>query len=161
MKINRMQAYPMVPEHGFCSILTTFNLEFHENKVAITKAKIATEYAQSIFSGFDGPEHCLGEIMLLLSDVPTEPLLSTEQARKASVLGLTTLGFVLNDLTHGSVAKRIVQNADGVIILQVTGNLENPQFKINVFDGRETYAKYLATVLEGRDLGKGKNSTLL
>lgn len=161
MKSQSIAAYPMVPPPGHCSILTIYNLEHHENHIPANKATQALEYGASIFAGFDDLNHCLGAIMLLLSDVPAEPLLSTEQARKGSVLGLTTLGLLINDSKHGEIVRRIVMSADGVIILRISGELESASHHIETFEGRKSYADYLQMIIKERGMQQSKNSTLI
>jgi hypothetical protein len=136
-------------------------LEYHENHIPTGKAEQAIEYGKQIYSGFENAQHCLGAIMLLLSDMPAEPLMSIQQAQKASVLGLTTLGFVLSDPDHAMIAKRIVLNSDGIIILRLSGKLENSKYKIETFEGRDSYAEHLKLLISKNNLQQGKNSTLL
>lgn len=153
--------YPEVPPPGYCSILTSFDLEYHENHIPAGKAEQAIEYGERIYSGFENTQHCLGAIMLLLSDIPAEPLISTQQAQKASVLGLTTLGFVLSDPDHAAIARRIVLNSDGIIILRLSGELEKSKYQIETFEGRDSYTEHLKSLINKRSMQQGKNSTLL
>jgi hypothetical protein len=125
------------------------------------KGQMAVEYANKIYNSFESNEHCLGAIMLLLSDIPETPLLEAQQANKASVLGLTTLGFVLNDSKHGKIAHKIATTGQGVIILRVAGSLETPRANIETFDCREKYLRYLKAVIKKNDLRQVKNSTLV
>jgi len=158
---SSIRNYPMSPPPGFTSIFTTYDLEHHENYIAVEKAGTALEYGNKIFSSFDTDIHCLGAIILLLSDVPVDPLLSADQARKASVLGLTTLGFVANNDVSGPTARRIVEKGDGVIILRLRGHVEAPEYSIEMFEGRTAYSEHLSNWTEGRLGEVVKNSTLL
>lgn len=158
---NVARKYPMSPPPGFSAILTTYNLEHHVNQVPVAKAGAALEYGNNIFSSFEADQHCLGAMMLLLSDVPVDPLVSADQARKASVLGLTTLGFVTNHKVYGPAARRIVEKGDGVIILRLSDHFEAPEYSIETFEGRTAYAEHLSNWTEKRPGEMVKNSTLL
>lgn len=153
--------YPMSPPLGFSSILTTYNLEHHENRVPFQKAGAALKYGDNIFSSFGTDSHCLGAIILLLSDVPVDPLVSAKQAQKGSVLGLTALGFVANHKVYGPAARQIVEKADGVVILRLSGHFENPEYSIEIFQGRTAYSEHLSNLVENRLGEVVKNSTLL
>jgi hypothetical protein len=153
--------YPMSPPIGFSTILTTYNLEHHQNNVPVQKASGALELGGEIFTSFDSDSHCLRAICLLLSDVPLDPLVSATQTQKASVLGLTTLGFVANDRTFGPTVRSIVEKGDGVIILRLSGPYEAPEYSIETFQGRAAYSEHLSNLVEKGSGGVVKNSTLL
>lgn len=89
--------------------------------------------------------------MLMLADAPEEPLLRASAAHKGSLLGATSLGYLFSCESTGEKAKRIIQAGDGVFLVELSGDIENPNADIKVFSSWSEYQKFLEPILK---LGK-------
>lgn len=139
----------------FCSDL------YHSNTIAPTRIKDALRMADELYHSYEDDAQRLGAIMMMLSDVPEEPLLTANKANVASVLGLCGLGFMVNHKEFGPKARRIASSGDGQMILRITGDISDPQYVIELFDTQDEYAAFLDPILKSGDFMSVRGSTLL
>ena len=142
-------------------LLTVYGDLHHQNE--IPRRRLADMYAAAarLAEGFDSDRSNLGAIAILLADVPAEPLISVSTAQKGSVLGIATLAFLLGRSGHATAVKAALDTGDGVIILRVTGDVEDPQVAaIEVFDTWAKYSAFLAPHVKSGVFQQGSASSL-
>lgn len=161
MQNQQRRQYPTVSfsegtrQTTFCGDL------YHSNMIALTRVKDALRKADEIYHSQENDVSRLGAIMMILSDVPAEPLLTANKANVGSVLGLCALGFMINHEQFGSRARRIASSGEGQMILRVSGGVTDPQHVIELFDTREEYAAFLDPILKSGTFHSVRGSTLL
>lgn len=153
--------YPKVQPGGVTHQLTVCGDLYHSNVISTKHRKDAVRKADEIYSSQEDDARALGAIMMLLSDVPEEPLLTANKAQVGSVLGLCALGFMINHKQFGPRARRIAESGEGQMILRLSGGIANPQCEIQLFDTQEEYAAFLQPILASGNFATQKNSTLL
>ncbi|ELQ07603.1 hypothetical protein A988_25670 [Pseudomonas syringae BRIP39023] len=114
---------------------------------------------KELADGFDDEAHHLGAMMLMISDVPADPLLKASAAQKGSVLGLASLGYLLSYGSTGEKAKRIIEAGGGVFLIRLSGDIENPRADIKVFSSWSEYQKFLEPILKTGGFFPGKTSS--
>jgi hypothetical protein len=154
-------SYPTVQLEKGTHQLTVCGGLYHSNVISTKHCKDAVRRADEIYSSQEDDTHALRVIMMLLSDVPEEPLLTANKARVGSVLGLCACGFMINHKQFGPRARRIAESGEGQMILRLSGDIENPRYVIQLFDTQEEYAAFLQPILESGNFVIHKNSTLL
>ncbi|WP_063834270.1 hypothetical protein [Cupriavidus metallidurans] len=117
--------------------------------------------ALDIAGNVDDPELLPGMLMMLLSEVPAEPLLGAKPQQIGSVLGLTSLGYLLSRQDHAETLRRMLSAGDGVVLLRITGDLDRHHANVEIFEDWEGYQRFLVPILRRGKLQKGDGSTLL
>ena len=154
--------YPKTPPTHGTIVLTVHGQLYHQNEFPRLRAMEAIDMAAKLAEGFATPQDHLGAIMLVLADVPAEPLLRADPQRKGSVLGLVTLGYLLSRTDQASRIKGILSAGDGVLILRVDGTLEDATLQaVEVFDTWDAYSQFARYVGIAESSDIGSNSSLL
>lgn len=160
MEQKSVPPYPMSPpEHG-SSVFTQWGTLYHNNEVPKNRVVDALRVGNDMFNSYDSIEKMLGAMMIILGDVPEDPLVSVSAAQKGSILGLMTVGLSVNDKTKGHRATTIVRSGKGVIILRLRGDLTAPKHELELFDDWKSYMKYVRPLIDGRNGTIVKGSTL-
>lgn len=151
--------YPKNPPTVGTVLLTSYDSFAHENEIPKSRAADALRIGKELADGFDDEAHHLGALMLMISDVPADPLLKASAAQKGSVLGLASLGYLLSYGSTGEKAKRIIEAGGGVFLIRLSGEIENPKADIKVFSSWSEYQKFLGPILKTGDFYPGKTSS--
>lgn len=156
MQTNRH--YPKNPPLVGSLLLTSHDSLAHENEIPKARATEALKMADDIANGFDDDSHHLVALMLLLSDVPADPLLKASAAQKGSVLGLASLGYLISRSASGAKARQILNNGGGVFLVKLTGNHDAPGAEIKIFSTWQEYQDFLKPILRDGNFGAQKVS---
>ncbi|WP_172979395.1 hypothetical protein [Pseudomonas kitaguniensis] len=156
MQTNRH--YPKNPPRVGSILLTSHDSLAHENEIPKARATEALKMADDIANGFEDDSHHLVALMLLLSDVPADPLLKASAAQKGSVLGLAALGYLISRGAGGATARRILSEGGGVFLLKLTGNQDAPGAEIKMFSTWQAYQDFLEPILRDGNFGAQKVS---
>ncbi|RMV26869.1 hypothetical protein ALP12_200360 [Pseudomonas savastanoi pv. phaseolicola] len=124
-------------------MLTTYGLFAHENEIPKSNLTDVLKICEELTDGFDDETHHLSALMLMIADVPAEPLLNASAAHKGSIIGFTSLGYLLSCVSIGEKAKRIIQTGDGVFLVELSGDIDNPTADLKVFNSWSQYQKFL------------------
>ncbi|RMU85945.1 ORF4-like protein [Pseudomonas coronafaciens pv. porri] len=151
--------YPKNPPTVGTVLLTSYGSFAHENEIPKSCAADALRVGKELADGFDGEVHHLGALMLMISDFPAEPLLKASAAKKGSLLGITSLGYLLSYGSTGEKAKRIIEAGCGIFLVRVSGDIENPKAKIEVYSSWSEYQKFLEPILKTGDFYPVKTSS--
>ncbi|WP_172834569.1 hypothetical protein [Pseudomonas yamanorum] len=139
--------YPKNPPLVGSILLTSHDSLAHENEIPKARAGEALKMAEEIANGFDDDSHHLGALMLLLSDVPADPLLKASAAQKGSVLGLASLGYLISRRATGAKARQILNEGGGVFLVKLTGDQDAPGAEIQMFSTWQEYQDFLEPLL--------------
>ncbi|MCK9353194.1 MAG: hypothetical protein M0P59_03445 [Gallionella sp.] len=144
-----------------CTLLTVHERLHHKNVIAKSRANDALKMASKIYNESKDQTRLIETIMLLLADVPHDPLLSAKPENIASVLGLCSLGILMHHDSTGMQAREIAERGEGVMILRISGGLDAPKWNIELFNTWAEYEDFLRPLLETSNFVAGKSSTLL
>ncbi|MCD5994045.1 hypothetical protein KDX38_11570 [Pseudomonas sp. CDFA 602] len=151
MQIN--QHYPKHPPTVGSVLLTSYESFAHQNEIPKARAAEALKIGEQIAGGFDDDSQHLAALMLLLSDVPEDPLLKASAAQKGSVLGLASLSYVIFRHSAGAKARQILNEGGGVFLVKLTGVQDAPGAEIQIFSTWQEYQIFLEPILRGGDFG--------
>lgn len=139
--------YPKNPPSVGSIILTSYGVFAHENEVPKSRAADAIRIGKEIAGKYETDEDHLIALMLLLSDIPVDPLLKASAAQKGSVLGLAALGYLLARHSLGDTARKALNHGDGVFLVNLAGDQEAPSVEVKVFKSWREYQNYVEPIL--------------
>ncbi|WP_130886703.1 hypothetical protein [Pseudomonas tolaasii] len=151
MQISRH--YPKNPPKAGTILLTSYGSLAHENEMPKARAAEALKMGKQITDGFDDDSQHLAALMLLLSDVPEDPLLKASAAQKGSVLGLASLSYLIYRHSFGAKARQILTDGGGVFLLTLMGEQDAPSADVKVFGTWQEYQNFLEPILRDGDFG--------
>ncbi|KAA8686774.1 putative ORF4 [Pseudomonas caricapapayae] len=128
-------------------LLTSYGLFAHENEILLSHIADVLRTCKEVTDGFDDKKHHLSALMLMIADVPEEPLLNTSAAHRGSIIAYTSLGYLFSCGSIGENAKRIIQTGNGVFLVELNGTLDNPTADLKVFSSWSQYQKFLKPIL--------------
>ncbi|MHB9831601.1 MULTISPECIES: hypothetical protein [Pseudomonas syringae group genomosp. 2] len=124
-------------------LLTTYGLFAHKNEIPKSHVTDVLKICKKLTDGFDDEMHHLSALMLMIADAPVEPLLNASVAHKGSIIGFTSLGYLLSYGSISETAKSIIQTGNGVFLVELSGNIDNPTADLKVFNSWSQYQKFL------------------
>jgi hypothetical protein len=151
--------YPKTPPRVGTIILTSYGVFAHENEIPKARAVDAIKMAEQIAGEYDEDSHHLGALMLLLSDVPVDPLLKASAAQKGSVMGLASLGYLISRDSAGVKACRILKEGGGVFLVKLSGTHDKPAVDTLLFSTWQEYQTFLTPILRDGNFEAGKGSS--
>ncbi|WP_210711897.1 hypothetical protein [Pseudomonas sp. MWU349] len=151
--------YPKHPPSVGSIILTSYGAFAHENEIPKSRAADAVRMGKEIAGGFDTDSDHLKALMLILSDIPVDPLLKASAAQKGSVLGLAALGYLLSRHSLGEKVRQALNLGGGVFLAKLTGEPEAPSVEVEVFSTWQEYQDYLEPILKSGNFEAQKGSS--
>lgn len=156
-----MKAFPATRDKGHTTIFTHWGHLHHINAVPVSRAADAISMAREITENVDDETQIALLVLALLSDSPVEPLISANAEKKASILGLVSLGYLLRQERHEQTVRRMLGIGDGFALVEFRGDLNRHDVEISLFEDWAEYQAFLRPILANGDLNPGKGSTLL
>lgn len=156
-----MNCYPSNRQRDGTILLTQWEGLYQESVVPIARQAEAIEYALKMTTPPDEQWSALRAIMILLSDVPEEPLLHANDRNKASVTNLLALGYAIRLRECEPRLRRMLKAGDGIVIIRIVGDMEKQDADVQLFGDWEAYMKFLEPLISSGRLEKGPNSTLI
>lgn len=157
-----MNCYPANRHPEGTIVFTQWGGLYHESVVPVARQGDAIAMALKMSATSSEKLNVLQMIMVLLSDVPAEPLLHAKSQNKASVTNLLSLGYVLRIDEHEQIARHVLAAGDGVIIVRITGDMDHQSANVGLFEDWEKYTAFLEPLMSNGRLTKShSNSTLL
>ncbi|WP_225923138.1 hypothetical protein [Pseudomonas xantholysinigenes] len=151
--------YPKNPPSVGSIILTSYGAFAHENEIPKARAADAVRIGKEIADSYETNEEHLIAMMLLLSDIPVDPLLKASAAQKGSVLGLASLGYLLSRHATGDTVRQVLNQAGGVFLVNLIGDHEDPSVDVKVFNSWLEYQSYLEPILSNGHFTAQKTSS--
>ncbi|KAA8690095.1 hypothetical protein [Pseudomonas caricapapayae] len=139
--------YPKNPPTFGTVLLTSYGLFAHVNEILLSHIADVLRICKEVTDGFDDEKHHLRALMLMIADVPEEPLLNTSAAHKGSIIAYNSLGYLLSCGSIGENAKRIIQTGNSVFLVELNGTIDNPTVDLKVFNSWPQYQKFLRPIL--------------
>lgn len=157
--MTEAQHFPKQPSPLGTVLLTSYDHFAHENIIAHAQAAQALLHGGQIAASVDDARHHLHTLTLLLSDAPEEPLLSASAAQKGSVLGLVALGYLITHSGFAAKAREIVENGQGVMLLNITGEGDELLAHPQLFETWQSYTAYLQPLLASGEVAYERMSS--
>ncbi|EKT4503711.1 hypothetical protein QVM48_27965 [Pseudomonas soli] len=151
--------YPKNPPSVGSIILTSYGAFAHENEVPKSRAADAIRIGKEIAGQYETDEDHLIALMLLLSDIPVDPLLKASAAQKGSVLGLAALGYLLSRHSSGQAVRQALTHGGGIFLVNLTGDQEAPSVEVEVFKSWREYQDHLEPILSSGNFTAQKPSS--
>lgn len=150
-------------------MFTQYNEFFHTNELNLRRLPDLLRATNSLHESYGGDlNRMLGAICLIMSDMPVEPLLNADPARKASVTGMAAASYLLHHPDYKEQVQEIVQSGQGIMILRIYGKLDikdediGPlEVKVELFDDWDSYQRFVLPVIKERGMVQRKNSSIL
>src|SRR5579859_7189215 len=115
---GRFGTYPGTPPKRGSIMFTQHDGLYHTNELNLRRLPELLRATEAIHKDYGGDlNRLLGSICLILADMPVEPLLNADPARKASVVGMAATAFLLHHPDYKERAMRIARSGKGVMLL--------------------------------------------
>jgi hypothetical protein len=143
---------------------------FHTSQLNVARLPDLLQRTNEMHEKYGGDlNRMLGGICLIMSDIPVEPLLNADPARKASVAGLAAASYLLHHPDYKERVQRIIESGEGVMILRIYGELDIKEedigpleSKVELFDNWDSYQRFVLPIAKEHGLDRTpKNSSIL